>query len=222
MRIQYIDTTNKMRTIQVGGCRGRYRQEGGDSKLLSPRGKSSHYLDRIQFLWIDGDAYKYNIQSVQFNVDCGTILGQKPDVIAEMTIDNNGGSGEQSEIFEVNQTISNTSSFEHEHGFNIQAGTEFSAGFPCLMHSKISISAEQTNTFRWAKSNATHQSFKTTFTVTAPAHKVVKAQAVVTKAELSVPYKVILKNGIGETETSTGKWKGTSACNLHLKVSDQN
>ena len=90
-------TTSRGRAIQVGGGKGGYHKEGGDSKLISVRGRSGRLVDQIQLLWMDSDALKYKIVNIEFDVDKGVILNQEPEVIASLTIDNSESSGTQSQ-----------------------------------------------------------------------------------------------------------------------------
>eukprot|EP01084_Bolivina_argentea_P149280 260793_1 len=216
-------TTNKQKTIQTGGSGGVEHTEGGakaKKRLIDCRGRSGWYLDAIQFMWMDDAAFTYSITSCTFDVDQGTVLSQTPEAIATLPIENKTDTEQQTE-FEVNETKSNESSFNHEHGFTVKVGTSFSAGIPLVEQKTISIDASTAHTWKYGETNTTEQQWTGKFTVKCPPHKSIVAQAIITKAVMNVPYTITVKNGLGDTKKSTGVWKGVSTYNLALKVENE-
>ena len=119
------------------------------------------------------------------------------------------------------QIVSNSSSFEHQHGFQITVGTEFKAGFPCLAEGKVSVEVSTSHSWTWGETETYGQSYQAEFPVTAPPRSTVIAKALVWQQKLDVPYEMVIELGDGEIVKSTGIWKGVSTFNIHYELNQK-
>eukprot|EP01084_Bolivina_argentea_P155395 270791_1 len=80
----------------------------------------------------------YMVVSVNFDVDSGKKVTEPPLVIGKLTNDNTGGGGaDQTRTFAIDHTVSNSSSFTYELGFQVEVGVSFEAGCPGVGSGKI-------------------------------------------------------------------------------------
>merc|ERR1712139_168872 len=210
--------TNKVRSIKVGGGGGIAHSEGGASKrLVDCRGRSGEFVDELQFMWVDSDFFDYFVTSFEFEVDKGVIAPETPKVVAEQTFTNKSDIV-QHQSFGFSESIANRSTFQHEHGFQLKVGKEFTAGVPFVANGKISVEATTSHVWKFGEANTTKKDYKHTFKVACPPHSVVVSQAIVMTATMNIPYKMRVSNAAGDSKESSGVWNGVSTYHLQQKV----
>ncbi len=130
---------------------------------------------------------------------------------------------EQSIHFEVNETRDETSRFEYSRGFVFEVGKVFSVGMP-YVEEGTGPSIKISGAYNWTSGRTfiLPRSYKGTFPVTVAPGGRVRAEAVVKKSTLSVPYIMFFySSSTGALQASRGTWTGVSRWGLECVVTKE-
>ena len=150
-----------------------------------------------------------DISEVKFFIDQGKIAETKPLTLATM-VNTNCSDVEQEMKFEYEESVSNTSTFEHQAGVCITVGMEFSTGVPFITEGKISTEISTSYSHTWGTSTTTNKTGVPASTLKAAPHTKVTCKFRASKSILNVPYVIKLKSN----RESRGTWKGVDVWNV--------
>lgn len=175
--------------------------------------KEGGYVD----LWYRDDAsgrqrWKLEVPlvNVDFVIDKGKnkakILSSTPEVLAEQEI-MNSSSRAQSQSFQVEERVEETSSFERGSSVvSMKIGTKFEAGVPFVSNGKIHVE-HTTHTQTWGETTSISKTVRVKVPVVAPPWTKIVCSAKITKSKLKVPCHFTFADGTVEN----GMWEGVSA-----------
>ena len=158
--------------------------------------------------------------SLDFMLDKAKILQTTPNVLIEQWFDNRESEVEMSDVFAVSKSITLTHKFYHSHRFRIAANTTFKTGIPFLANGEMTLSAFDPGGFSLTKENSKTITYETTSYVNLPAGKAITKSAIITRANLKVPWTAKIVNKLGRIHTIGGKWRGVDAYNLRIVQED--
>ncbi|KAM8940484.1 uncharacterized protein RCH25_000529 isoform 1-T1 [Pelodytes ibericus] len=164
-----------------------------------------------------------SIVSLEFLPDSGKVLSQGVEVVQSQVYNNKSGTPLKHK-FTFSKTLTETSTFTHEHGFTVAMGMEltFKTGVPVIAEgvAKISIDMSTTHTWSFSKTNETQTTFSSSSDVEVPAGKGIRMVASVSKGEMDVPYRAKILTLFGYTTTIQGMWKGVTHYDLMVTQED--
>lgn len=159
-------------------------------------------------------------KTLDFDIDNAKLVKERPFVIGLATVENSEDAILTYQ-FAASKEIAVTESFTHSHGFNVEAGTEFTTGVPFLAEGKISLSFQQTNNFEVGKTTTKTEKIESTSSISVETKGTWLFKAVLQIAEMNVPYKACGFQRTdwfkGQCGCSTGIWKKTATWGKHLE-----
>ncbi|KAF8954768.1 hemolytic lectin [Flammula alnicola] len=159
------------------------------------------------------------VVDVHYNLDAGKILSTTPIVVGNQTLKNETDE-EQTMSLAINDTESQTSTFQYRVGFTVSVGMKFKAGIPLVADAGFSINTSLTNEWTMGESTTYTKSYIVTFPVKAGPHQTIKAVSTVSRGVLEVPFTMILKSkATGFQVTMDGIWSGISTWDLRHAIS---
>ena len=159
-----------------------------------------------------------NIVAMHFNTDKAKILSEKPKVVAEQTLVNNGNVEQQMQ-FSFSVTEGKTTTTTTQIGF--KAG--FKVGFEAVFFAfaggkaKYEVSFEFSATHTWGESVQKGITKAYTFPLKVPANSMYKAKGMVHEADMDVPFELVFDFG-GVEKSITGMWKGVAVSTATYEV----
>uniref|UniRef100_A0A8C5WCK9 Tachylectin 2 domain-containing protein n=1 Tax=Leptobrachium leishanense TaxID=445787 RepID=A0A8C5WCK9_9ANUR len=198
-----------------------------------PTKDDTSYLDRAEKLGYSYNMYPLmsftidktmlNIVSCEFLSELGKITSQTSEVV-QTQIYVNKSSSPLKHTFTFSKTLTEISTFSHDHGFTVAVGAEttFKAGFPFVAEAeyKISVNVSTTHNWNFKEENQTQTTFSSSTDVEVPAGCAIRMIASVTKGEMEVPYRMVIRTLFGYETTITGTWKGVNHYNLMVTQED--
>lgn len=195
-----------------------------DKPISQLQGMSNKELVQLGLEWFAKSKTIAAILELYWKLDFAKVLETAPDIIETQTYDNSQSSLPLKSGFRVEKEVSNSSSFSHEHGFEVAIGVEttFEAGIPFLAKNETTVSVNSSTSHKWnfGKENSTKQSYSHSSDVEVPPHQKVQLIAQVTSGKLRVPYAAKIRAGDGSIQLIEGVWDGVSTTNLVVKQAD--
>ncbi|HEX8251457.1 MAG TPA: ETX/MTX2 family pore-forming toxin [Pyrinomonadaceae bacterium] len=196
-----------------------------DNPIPQLQGMSNKELVQMGLEWFAKSRTIAAILELYWKLDFAKVLETAPDVIETQTYDNRKSSHTPLKSgFTVEKEVSNSSSFSHEHGFEIAIGVEttFEAGIPLLARNETTVSVNSSTSHKWnfGKENSTKQKYSHQSNVEVPPHEHIQLIAQVTSGKLRVPYAAKIRAGDGSIQLIEGVWDGVSTTNLVVRQED--
>lgn len=195
-----------------------------DRSISQLQGMNNQELVQVGLEWFSNSRTIAAILDFSWNIDQAKVLSTVPEIIATETYDNSKSNTPLKSTFSFTKEVSNTSTFSHEHGFQIQVGveTKFTVGIPFLAENETTVKfdASTTNTWNFGEENTTTQSYTRASNVEVPALGRIQRVASVTKGNLDVPYRAMIRASDGSIKWIEGTWNGVSTINLIEKQVD--
>jgi len=160
------------------------------------------------------------IENLNFELDNGKILSEKPSFISQQTLNNPSDVPSEQEIT-FSEKVSTTSTFNFGLGFTVEAGVSVkgSVGVPAVasVEGEVSIKSSSNIHADMSKAETIEHTYSYKGKVVVPPHKDVKVSAVLTMSELDVPFTADIRTKDGLLKHIKGVWNGTSTYNLIVK-----
>ena len=209
---------------QYLGYSGGFTQELNDKDTMTVACYNAEFSGDV-FLNRNTDFYEAinvvdKVCSLDFMLDKAKILQTTPNVLVEQCFDNRESEVEMSDVFAVSKSITLTNKFSHSHRFRIGADTTFKTGIPFLANGEMTLSASDPGGFSLTKENSETITYETTSNVNLPPGKAITKSAIITQANLKVPWTAKIVNKLGRIHTIGGKWRGVDAYNLRIVQED--
>ena len=134
--------------------------------------------------------------------------------------DNRESEVEMSDVFVVSKSMTTTHSFSHSHQFTIGAETTFTTGIPFVASGEIKLSASYSGGFSLTKENSKTITYEATSNVNIPPGDAITKIAVITCANLNVPWTAKIVSKLGSVHTIGGMWNGVDMYNLRIVQED--
>ncbi|KAI9243024.1 hypothetical protein BY458DRAFT_448445, partial [Sporodiniella umbellata] len=155
------------------------------------------------------------IDNIDYKIDTGKIIKSNPKAVVQQILDNSKSSQTQTMKFTYNEKITNTSTFEHTHGFEMSIGTTFKTGIPFIAEGEIKIDASTKHEWKYGEQTSFEKSYQNELPVQCAPFKKIIAKASVTESIINIPYKITWKSKrMGTKISSEGIYKGVSTWNL--------
>ena len=157
-----------------------------------------------------------NLIAMNFFTDKAKILSEKPKIVAEETLINNGDI-QETMAFKFSVTEGKTSSTSDNVAFSYGINTSFSAGFFDFADSKyeVSFNFSRGHTFEESTNNGTTKSYE--FPLSVPPHTTYVAKGMVHEAQMDVPYELVFDFG-GAKRSFRGMWKGVAVSSATYEI----
>uniref|UniRef100_A0A8C5Q1B5 Tachylectin 2 domain-containing protein n=1 Tax=Leptobrachium leishanense TaxID=445787 RepID=A0A8C5Q1B5_9ANUR len=198
-----------------------------------PTNDDINYLEQAEILGIGYNMYPLmsftvdktmeNIVSCEFLLDSSKILSKSTAVVQTQTYKNNS-SNLLRHNFSFVKTLTQTSTFSLERGFTVAFGADmsFAEGIPFVDETKDKISIDLSTIHNWnfIQENEIPTSFSFSTDVEVPFGHAVCMIASVTKGEIAVPYRMVIRTLFGYQTTIYGTWRGITYYNLLVTQDD--
>ncbi len=199
--------------------------EGYTDRAVSQlQGLSNQELVQVGLEWFTKSRTLAAILEFYWNVDQAKILGTAPEIIQVQSYDNRKSTSSLDAEFSFTKEVTNSSSFSHEHGFEIAAELKYSvkAGVPALAETETSVSLNTSTSHNWSfgEENSTTQAYTHKSAVKVPPGGNIQRIASVTKGNLDVPYRAKIRAADGSISWIEGTWNGVSTVNCVAKQID--
>ena len=157
------------------------------------------------------------LKEMKFFINQADVKTEKPIVIAEQNLINNGDIDQMMEFsFEV--TEGSTSEISHEFGFTYGVTTGLTVGFGGAEGSmEVSFEISATLSLTESLSVGTAKTYR--FPLSVPGQSTYKAVGTVTEVELDVPYELVF-DFEGVEKSFFGTWKGVAVSNVNSQIDD--
>ena len=153
-----------------------------------PLGYQEYSDQYFSFLFTD-----LKIDKVVYDIDEAKILQNTPQELAIQTLTNDT-SIPQTMGFSVDETTTDTSTFEFKLGFSITIGAGGKAGIPFVAEGEVKVDVTASTDFTWGETHTTSRTWKSHFEVEAPPRKTTKAVASVTRSNIDIPVTIYSKS----------------------------
>uniref|UniRef100_A0A8C5MTX3 Tachylectin 2 domain-containing protein n=1 Tax=Leptobrachium leishanense TaxID=445787 RepID=A0A8C5MTX3_9ANUR len=194
---------------------------------------TSCYLDRAEKLGYSYNMYPLmsftidktmlSIVSCEFLPELGKITSQNTEVV-QTQIYVNRSSSPLKHTFTFSKTLIEISAFSQDHGFTLAVGAElkFKGGVPFIAETeaKISVNLSTTHNWNFKEENRTQTTFSSSTGVEVPAGCAIRMIASVTKGEMEMPYRMVIRTLFGFKTTIPGIWRGVNHYNLMVTQED--
>lgn len=159
-----------------------------------------------------------NIVAMHFNTDKAKVLAEKPKVVTEQTLVNNG-TVEQLMQFSFSITEGTTKTTTTQIGFKTGFKVGFKAGFFAFAggEANYEVSFEFSGSHTWAEAVQKGTNKTYTFPLKVPAKSTYKAKGIVHEADMDVPYELVLDFG-GVEKTISGMWTGVAVSTATYEI----
>jgi len=195
-----------------------------DRPISELQGLTNQALVQSALEWYAKSKTVAAILEFYWNIDNAKVVQSVPDIIEQQTFDNREASLPLKRKFIVKKEVTNTSTFSHEHGFDVSVGAalKVKAGVPELATTEKSVKIDVSTSHTWSfgEENSTKQSYELESDVEVPPHKGLMKIASVTKGNLDVPYRAKIRAADGSKQWIEGTWNGVSTVNLIEKQVD--
>ncbi|XP_069832340.1 natterin-4-like isoform X2 [Dendropsophus ebraccatus] len=165
-----------------------------------------------------------SIISFEFLIDEAKVTSEKPEHLQTEDYVNKKSKTTLKRTFVVSKSVTESSTFSHEHGFTFGFGVEttFKAGIPKVAEEKVKITMNTSTTNNWklTETNETTTLYESITNVEVPPGKSLRVKSSVTKAEMNVPYKLVARTLFGAKVEVCGMWKGVSHYNMTVIQED--
>ena len=161
--------------------------------------------------------------SLTFTTKEGKITNQAPQFLKMEVYDNSGSSQTLYSSFRVSQQVTEKSIFTQRRTFTISASAtaNLEIGLPYVnAGGKLGVSAARSKEISLTEENWTAITYNEESRVEVAPGKAVVKEAVVTKAELIVPWTATVITGLGYETTIDGEWRGITTYNFQVKQID--
>ncbi|XP_069832376.1 uncharacterized protein [Dendropsophus ebraccatus] len=130
------------------------------------------------------------------------------------------------ETFNYSETVTETSTFSHEHGFTFSVGADltFKAGIPSIGEISTTVKVNHSTTHKWTftKTNQIQKLYSSSIKVSVPPNTTAQTVASVKMAKMTVPYRAKVRTLFGLETEIRGTWKGSTVCNVDVKQENVN
>ena len=123
----------------------------------------------------------YELGKLVYHTSRGTATTLRPERIGYQYINNTDSSVEQSTMFSVSETVTETSTFTHTAGIEVMVGTEFTSGVPSLAEGKITVEVTASYEFSAGIERSVEKQMQADYNCVAPAGKIVTCEALLFK-----------------------------------------
>ncbi|PYI02788.1 hypothetical protein BO78DRAFT_400309 [Aspergillus sclerotiicarbonarius CBS 121057] len=146
---------------------------------------------------------------VEYNIDLGATIGQGvPHSWMGQTINETNDPNDSMEI-NMEETLSETVSFEHTSGITLTEGMTASFGIPGVMEGEITLEMSIVDSFTFGKSKTVQHTVGSSVTVAAPARTITTVEATVTQSKITIPAKIYSKSkALGITVITEAMYEG--------------
>ncbi|XP_069488430.1 uncharacterized protein [Ambystoma mexicanum] len=166
------------------------------------------------------------IVNLEFLPDIGEILSKETEMVQEQVYDNSKSTSVLKATFKVEKTLVAESSFSHQHGFEVVAGSELTveSGVPFISKGSIKVTVSATTRHDWnfTETNRIETKVSMSQQFEIPPGKCIMRSCVVKKALMDVPYCAKIITVFGYQTTISGIWKGVSYYNVRVVQEDCN
>ncbi|XP_069832341.1 tachylectin-2-like [Dendropsophus ebraccatus] len=181
-------------------------------------------FNNYRFLTFTKDKTIHSVISFEFLVEEGEVTSEKPHHLQTEDYANKDSNTPLRRTFTLSESVMDSSTFSHEHGFTFGVGMEttVTAGIPKVAEEKVKITMNMSTTNNWklTETNETTISYESVTNVEVPPGKTVKVKSSVMKAQMNIPYKMIVRTIFGAEVEIRGTWKGVSHYNLSVIQED--
>lgn len=160
-----------------------------------------------------------SLVAIKFDINQSKILEEKPVIVAEEKLVNNGN---EDQSMEVNFSIAEgkTSSVTQRVGFSFDVKTSFGAGFLGISNATYDLSFNFSRDYTVAESTSNSKTKTYNFPLKVPKKTTYLAKAMVHEAQMDVPYELIFDFG-GTQRIAKGRWKGVAVSKVTHEVSEK-
>lgn len=181
------------------------------------------YCDRISMYCCQNPYADVEVVDVNYDLDAAKILENPPESLASQTLENNSASATATMEFSFSKAITESSWFQNSVGIGLEIGRSFSAGIPFIdgeVESSLAVSRSQERAYGIQEDIT--KTYTATFTIEVPPCSSVHAEALVSTADLDVPYKMFLESpSTGQNFVREGIWEGVSSWYLRYVIEDE-
>ncbi|KAM4617736.1 uncharacterized protein O3C94_021656 [Discoglossus pictus] len=165
-----------------------------------------------------------SIVKLEFLPDQGKTVSERLEIVASQNYLNKNSTSPLKCTFTLHETITNTSTFNHEHGFTFGVSCEHTvrAGVPFIADGSVElgVSLSTTNNWSFTETNETARTYCLSTEFEVEPGKDVRQVASVTRAKIIVPYRATVRTLFGYETTICGTWKGATHYNITVKKED--
>ncbi|KAF3484075.1 hemolytic lectin LSLb [Arthroderma uncinatum] len=202
----------------------RVRNYSSDMVLFSRESQSPYLGNYSGTAGVYDDQYWFfhfedmTLNRVEYKLDQGQIIASNTETIGTESV-TNGSDINQTVEFELSDTKSTSTNFEHSHGFTVGVEVSGKVEIPFVAEGELKVSASTTHTWTWGKTETESKTFTSKFSAAAPPHKKVTATASITRATVEVPYTMYWRSvATGNEVSSSGTYRGVTFWNLSSVV----
>lgn len=160
--------------------------------------------------------HEVNLVAIYFCLDGAKILGEKPVIVADQKLINNGDVQQSMEFtFTVDEGKTYSMSKQTSFKFGVKVG--FDAGFIGFA-GRYGLSLEVSQARACTKATTTSKTKSYKFPVDVPPHSTYVAKGMVHEARMKVPYELVFDFG-GTKKSMYGTWEGVAVSSVTYKVS---
>ncbi len=167
---------------------------------------SDYYRDRRQVV---------EICSLEFNTSQGRIVHSSPERLEAVTYLNTAVRASLKSTFTVLKHVTETSRFEYP-SLLLHPQATLSTKIPYYVDGEILLSLSATATFGTTGATSVVKTYDHTSEVEVPPRTRIVKEASITRDDLEVPWRAVVKTGLGKLSHINGKWYGASTCDLRV------
>ncbi|KAI0046192.1 hemolytic lectin LSLb [Auriscalpium vulgare] len=157
--------------------------------------------------------YTANGTTIDYDLNNAKVVSSTPLVLASTTYHNDSNEA-QTTTYELDESATHTSRFEHSAGFPIALGFTFNGSCPYTANGEILVDSTARE-WTFGEGNSFTKKYTASASVTMNPHKTVLVSSVVRKGFLEVPYTIHLSSkSAGVQVESTGIWYGATTWHL--------
>ncbi len=160
-----------------------------------------------------------NLIAMHFNMNKAKLLSEKPKMIEEKTLVNNGDVPQQME-FSFSVTEGKTTTTTTQIGFKFGVKVGFEAGFFAFAGGKAKYEAsfEISGSQSWATAIQKGVTKAYRFPLSVPKKSTYKAKGMVHEASMEVPYELVFDFGDGKQKSIVGVWTGVAVSSATYEI----
>ena len=202
--IQVDDFTYK---IKIHGDNKWISVKDGESYLSDSEEEASHY----QFIPCDVE-----VVDVKYDLENKICHDKIPRIITTQDFTNDT-SVVQNLKFTVEETVTETSTFEHKLAFDIK----FKSGMRCGEFYTVSSEKSISKSLTLGTTKSVTKKLLREFPLTANPHTKIKAEAIVEEGMVDIPYTITLRSNFTKVEVKySGIWKGMTTSDIIYKLTE--
>lgn len=190
-----------------------YTSSSSDYAVVT-RTAQDHDSQKWVINWVEEDK---QFLGIQYLTDEAEIGAGEPKLLATGTLANMTDYS-QTQNFEYDETVTETSSFQHSAGVEVTVGMEFSGGTPTV---GVSGYVEVTGSYNytWGSQKTITKQYKSTIPVVVGPHSTCRVTTMISTGELTVPYVMFFKSErTGVVYESRGVWHGVTNWDLRTVI----